>query len=265
MTRTELTRTELTQTEPTQTERFAARTGAGPPSPGAALELTLRRMRTVRSAWPAGDGVAVFHRVFLAVLESADPAVPPPGPLVVRLAERYLSAVETSADGGRTPACWRPLFHYRRHPDVRPRQFALAGIHALTAHDLAPAVVDLCRTAGCEPPAVEGEFDRVGDLLTLLEERIREDVAPAPELLKVTDPLAHLLGSWNLERAREAAWSSARVLWALRDVPPLAEEFRERMDEAAGLTARCMLTPWRPEPYRTELQRLSAQQDSGLR
>ncbi|WP_407706480.1 DUF5995 family protein [Streptomyces scopuliridis] len=255
----------MTQTELTQTERFAARTGAGPPSPVPALELTLRRMRAVRSAWPAGDGVTVFHRVFLAVLESAGPAVPPPNPLGIRLTERYLSAVETAADGGRAPACWRPLFHYRRHPDVRPRQFALAAIHALTAHDLAPAVVDICRTADCEPPALEGEFDRVGDLLTLLEERIREEVAPGPELLRVTDPLTHLLGSWNLERAREAAWSSARVLWALRDAPPLAEEFRERMDEAAGLAARCMLTPWRPETDRTEPQKLSAQQGSGLR
>ncbi|MFE2636791.1 DUF5995 family protein [Streptomyces scopuliridis] len=255
----------MTQTELTQTQRFAARARAGPPSAEPALEPTLRRMRTVRSAWPAGDGVAVFHRVFLAVLESAGTAITPPGPLGIRLTERYLSAVETAADGGRAPACWRPLFHCRRHPDVRPRQFALAGIHALTAHDLAPAVVDTCRTAGCEPPALEGEFDRVGDLLTLLEEHIREEVAPGPELLRVTDPLTHLLGSWNLERAREAAWSSARVLWALRDVPPLAEEFRERMDEAAGLAARCMLTPWRPEPYRTELQRLSAQQRTGLR
>lgn len=241
-----------------QTEQFAARTGAGP----ASLDPALGRMRTVHSAWPADDGVAVFHRACLSVLESTGWAV---STLGVLLAERYLSAIETATNGGRAPACWRPLIHYRRHPDVRPQQFALAGIHAHTGHDLPLAVVDTCHTVGCEPPDLEGEFDRVGEMLTLLEERIREEVAPGPELLEITDPLTHLLGCWNMERAREAAWSSARVLWGLRDVPALTEEFRERMDEGAGLAARCMLTPWRPDPYRPELQRLSTQQGSVVR
>lgn len=85
--------------------------------------------------------------------------------------------------------------------------------------------MDTCRTLGCAPPDLEEEFEQVGDLLVMLEERIREDLMPGPDLLELADPLTHLLGSWSLERAREAAWSAALVLWRLRDVPLLAEEF----------------------------------------
>lgn len=83
----------------------------------------------------------------------------------------------------------------------------------------------------------------VGGLLMMLEERIGEDLMPGPERREVTDPLTHLVGSWNLERACAASWSAARVLWRLRDVPSLAAEFGQRLDAGAGLVGRCLLTP----------------------
>src|SRR5690606_35190984 len=122
--------------------------------------------------------------------------------LDVRFAQRYLAALDAVLDDRRPPACWRPLFQFRRHPGVRPMQFALAGINAHIGHDLALAVVDTCRTLGCEPARLEDDFDRVGDLLVSLEERIREELMPGPDLLEIADPLTHLLGAWSLERAR---------------------------------------------------------------
>lgn len=106
-------------------------------------------------------------------------------------------------------------------------------------------MVDACRALDCEPAGLEAEFDRVGDILTLLEERIREDLMPGPDLLEIADPLTHLVGSWSLDRAREGAWSAARLLWGLRELPGLAEEFTERLDTGVGLVGRCLLTPWR--------------------
>ncbi|WP_415948508.1 DUF5995 family protein [Streptomyces sp. KLOTTS4A1] len=211
------------------------------------------RMREWDERWPRADGVAVFNRVYLTVTEEiagkvaagAFPDVLAARTLGVRFAERYLRVVDQVAEGGRPPACWRPLFQYRGHRDVRPLQFALAGINAHIGHDLALAVVDTCRDLGCGPAAVEDEFDRVGDILAALEERIREELMPGPDLLQVADPLTHLLGTWSLERARDAAWSAARVLWGLRNVPELAEEFTERLDAGVGLVGRCLLTPWR--------------------
>ncbi|MEV4330010.1 DUF5995 family protein [Streptomyces sp. NPDC049597] len=232
-----------------QSEQLAVLPGQGP----AAVDSVVRRMLAYGSAWPAGDGVAVFNRVYLAVTRELGRHIEDgliadrraAVTLEVLFARRYLSAVDAVSEGLRPPACWRPLFQYRRHPGVRPLQFALAGINAHIGHDLALAVVDTCHALGCEPADLEGAFDRVGDVLVLLEERIREDVMPGPDLLQIADPLTHLVGSWSLERAREGAWSAARLLWGLRDLPDLAEEFTERLDAGVGLVGRCLLTPWR--------------------
>ncbi|MFD6993162.1 DUF5995 family protein [Streptomyces sp. NPDC059943] len=234
---------------------FAAR----PEDDRRAPDCAWRRMDALRAGWPDGDGLAVFNRLCL----SADDDIEAPytggygggygaGHAVARetselrsaLVERYLAAVDAVAVGGRAPAGWRPLFEYRRHPGVRAAQFALAGVNAHVGHDLPLATVDLCRARGCEPAELETAFARVGDALALLVERVGDEAPAGPDMLRVGDPLTHLLGSWNLERALEAAWSSARVLWGLREVPPLAEEFRERMDAGVGLVGRCLLTPY---------------------
>jgi hypothetical protein len=227
-------------------ERFVENT-----LPVHAVDTVVRRMRALDAAWPERDGVAVFNRVYLAVTEEVDRRLdaghfsdaPAAITLDVRFAERYLAAVEAVAADRRPPACWRPLFQFRRHPGVRPLQFALAGINAHIGHDLALAVVDACRTLDCEPAELEDEFDRVGEVLLTLEERIREDLMPGPDLLQIADPLTHLLGAWSLERARDGAWSAARALWALRALPDLADEFVRRLDAAVGLAGRMLLTP----------------------
>ncbi|TFV31721.1 hypothetical protein E4K10_07775 [Streptomyces sp. T1317-0309] len=211
------------------------------------VDTVVSRMRALDESWPEHDGVAVFNRVYLAVTEEVDrrldagdfPDARAASTLDVRFTERYLSVAEE----GPRPACWRPLFQFRRHPGVRPVQFALAGINAHIGHDLALALVDACHTLGCEPGDLEDEFDRVGVVLLSLEERIREDLMPGPDLLQVADPLTHLLGAWSLERAREAAWSAGRALWALRELPDLADEFAGRLDAAVGFAGRILLTP----------------------
>ncbi|MCF0081229.1 DUF5995 family protein [Streptomyces lomondensis] len=222
-----------------------------PPAVDTPVDAVISRMRALGAALHPRDGVAVFNRVYLAVTEAVDRHVDagrfadPYAAIMldVRFAERYLDAVEAAARDRRAPACWRPLFQFRRHPGVRPLQFALAGINAHIGHDLALAVVDTCRTLDCAPVDLEDEFDAVGDLLVSLEERIREDLMPGPDLLQIADPLTHLLGSWSLERARDAAWTASRALWALRGLPDIAGEFRERLDTAVGLAGRMLLTP----------------------
>ncbi|GGS07619.1 MULTISPECIES: DUF5995 family protein [Streptomyces] len=215
------------------------------------VDAVVARMRALDAALPARDGVAVFNRVYLTVTEEVgrrltSGAFPDPraaSTLDVRFAERYLAAVDAADEDRRPPACWRPLFQLRRHPGVRPLQFALSGVNAHIGHDLALALVDTCRALGCEPADLEDEFDRVGELLVALEERVREDLMPGPDLLQLADPLTHLLGSWSLERARDAAWAAARALWALRHCTGIAEEFTERLDAAVGFAGRMLLTP----------------------
>ncbi|WP_328840243.1 DUF5995 family protein [Streptomyces europaeiscabiei] len=211
------------------------------------VDTVVSRMHALDAVLPERDGIAVFNRVYLTVTEAIDrrlesghfPDAEAAITLDVLFAERYLRV----AEGGCAPACWRPLLQFRHHPGVRPLQFALCGINAHIGHDLALAVVDTCRTLGCEPADLEDEFEHVGDVLVSLEEHIREELMPGPDLLQIADPLTHLLGAWSLERAREATWSTARALWALRGLPDLAEESALRLDAAVGLTGRMLLTP----------------------
>ncbi|MFD5553404.1 DUF5995 family protein [Streptomyces sp. NPDC127068] len=223
------------------------------PAPKHGVDAVVRAMRALGAQWPPGDGVSVFNGVYLTVTERVGRDIHGGGfpdrraatTLAVLFARRYLVAVRAVEEGERPPACWQPLFQFRRHPGVRPVQFALAGVNAHIGHDLALAVVDTCRTLACEPADLEDEFDRVGELLVALEEQVREELMPGPDLLELADPLTHLAGAWSLERARDAAWSSARCLWALRRLPELGDETAARLDAAVGLVSRCLLTPSR--------------------
>ncbi|MFI1181695.1 DUF5995 family protein [Streptomyces sp. NPDC020799] len=217
----------------------------------AGIEGVVARMRRLADTLPPHDGVAVFNRVYLTVTEEIARRLSAGAfadrvsatELDVRFAARYLSAVDGAAAGRRPPACWRPLFQLRGHPAVRPLQFALAGINAHIGHDLPLALADTCHALGLEPCALEGDFDRVGEVLVALEERVREGLAP--ELLDVADPLTHLVGAWSLEAARGAAWAAFRGLWAVRDLPDVSSDLAERLDSGVGLVSRCLLTPLR--------------------
>ncbi|MCQ4080124.1 DUF5995 family protein [Streptomyces sp. RB6PN25] len=208
-------------------------------------------MQAIGESLPAGDGVAVFNGVYLSVTEElerrlGDGFFRDPGAtarLAVVFAQRYLAAVEPDAPGRRPPACWRPLLQLRHHGGIHPVQFALAGINAHVGHDLPLAVVDTCRSLGCGPHRIERDFERVGRMLEAIEERVREELMPGPDLLDVADPLTHLIASWELEQARQGAWSAARVLWDVRELPMLYEEFAHSLDTGAGLVSRCLLTP----------------------
>lgn len=218
--------------------------------PGRVADV-LDRMRELSDDLPPTDGVAVFNRVYLSVTEEIEEGLDSgrfqdsvmAEELDVRFAGRYLAAVDAAAAGERPTACWRPLFQARRHPGVRPLQFALAGINAHIGHDLALALVDTCHDTGATPERLKTDFHRIGDLLIGMEERVREDVMPGPDLLDVADPLTHLVGSWSLEAARDAAWAAFRALWGLREHPELVDEFADRIDASVGLVGRFLLTP----------------------
>ncbi|MHA4812765.1 DUF5995 family protein [Streptomyces aculeolatus] len=218
-----------------------------------ALDAAAQRMRALACGPPGRDGVAVFASVYLAVTDEVRLHLAAGGfadrtaaaGLAADFAGRFLAAADDAAAGRRPPACWRPLFQARRHRGVHALQFALAGINAHIGYDLPLAVVATCRALGREPEDVEGDYERVGGLLVRLEERIREQLMPGPDLLDVADPLTHLAGAWSLERARDAAWAAARVLWRLRGLPEVGEEFTERLDQSVGLVSRCLLVPLR--------------------
>ena len=211
----------------------------------------VQRLRLVLDGLPPQDGVAVFGGVYLTVTEAVrdhldrgDLFHSPTevAALDVLFANRFLDALTAP----RAPACWRPLLEFRLHPDVLPVQFALCGMNAHIEHDLPLAVVDACTALGCAPEQLAGDFHRVNDVLAAVEEQVRDRLMPAAEELDLAEPLLHLLSSWSIDRARDAAWASAVSLWELRALPGPSGLVAAALDDATGLVCRCLLTPLRP-------------------
>ena len=241
-------------------------------APAGEVGSIVERLRALVAGLPAQDGVAVFGGVYLTVTEAvathlaagdvfADPAAV--ARLDVLFADRFLGAVEAAtaaeaaaaaatdaadatdatAAAARPAACWRPLLELRRHPGILPVQFALSGINAHVEHDLPLALLDTCAVLGCAPDDLSADFHRVNDVLAQVEAQVRERLAPAPAELEPDGPLLHLLSSWSIDAARDAAWASTLTLWELRERPVALAAASGALDDGTGLVCRCLLTP----------------------
>jgi hypothetical protein len=219
-------------------------------APADAVAVVAARIGDAVGGLPPGDGVGVFGTVYLQVTDAMVRHLTVDGyfvspPDVARLdalfANRFLGALTACAP----PACWRPLLELRRHPGIRPIQFALAGMNSHIEHDLPLSVVETCRSLDCPPQELEADFHRVNDLLAGVEDQVREELLTLPPELDVTDPLLHLLDSWTIDAARDAAWASARMLWDLRDRTDTYAAAADALDRSTGMTSRCLLTPLR--------------------
>ena len=129
-----------------------------------------------------------------------------PGPARRRARWTYgsPSAIWRPSSGGRRrrpPACWRPLFQCAAIPasgrcSSRSRASTRTSGTTWRSPSWTPAV-----PSAANPPTWRTSSTGSGDILVSLEERIREDLMPGPDLLQIADPLTHLLGSWSLDAA----------------------------------------------------------------
>lgn len=218
----------------------------------ASVDALVGRMQEIDRSLPADDGVADFNRMYLRVTELVrdrlvagwfvNPA------FVTRLdlvfAGLYLDAVDAT-----TPdPSWAPLFALRRAPGRVPIQFALAGMNAHINHDLPVAVVTTCRQLGLTPdsPGVEADYQRVNELLSAVQEEVRRSFLDGIALAvdeQYAGPVADLVSGWSITRARDAAWTNARVLWSLDGAEPLRTEFLATLSRTVGMAGRYLLTP----------------------
>ncbi|GAA0686365.1 DUF5995 family protein [Kitasatospora atroaurantiaca] len=215
------------------------------------VDQVIDRMRELQQGLPEADGVAVFNRMYLTVTELVRERLAatffddPTGVahLDAVFARRYLAAVDASGSGDRPTACWRPLFELRGHPGIHPLQFALAGMNAHIEHDLPLSVLDTCRELGREPEDVEADYHRINDLLAQVEARVREELLPEPEAVRIADPLLHVVGVWSIDRARDAAWASLLGLWELQEAPLAYHAVAAALSRSVGMVSRALLTP----------------------
>jgi hypothetical protein len=207
----------------------------------------LARMREIESELPRRDGVACFTRLYAAVTEAVETEDGFAAPefltrLDVRFANLFFDALEDP------PRAWAPLVDARVRPGVAPLQFALAGMNAHINRDLPVALVETCAELGLElerGSPEHADFLAVNQLLVTVERRVKRelvtgDFAVADDVLGEIDDV---IAMWNVERARDAAWTSAETLRSLRGEPELADAYLLALDRMVGFAGRGLLHP----------------------
>jgi hypothetical protein len=221
------------------------------------IDDVIDRMQSIADSTGPRDGVGLFNMVYQRTTEAvrdrfgtgffADDGFVER--LDVVFANWYFAAIDADAAGQRVDGAWRPLFAQRSDRRVHAVQFVVAGMNAHVDHDLGLAVVEICAADHTHPlaGAVSADYFRINDVLVDVESSLRRSLFGdlRRQLAQSFEPLAQLVGSWNLGRARQAAWVRAQVLWELRGTS-LFDEIVTVSASAVGMTGRHLLTPLLP-------------------
>jgi hypothetical protein len=57
------------------------------------------------------------------------------------------------------------------------------------------------------------------------------------------DRIDDIVAMWDVGRARDAAWTNAEALWAIRDDAALAQAYLDSLDRMVGFAGRGLLVP----------------------
>jgi hypothetical protein len=220
------------------------------------IDEVVALMQSLEQTLPASDGVRWFNRLYLdvtlAVREycSTVPLQAPPflQQLDVLFANQFFDAYDAAESGGRVPACWAPLFDARHDARIAPLQFALAGMNAHISHDLALGVVETCQALNVVPTddsPQHVDYDAVNAILGRTEEQTKQWLLTGAikELDDAVAPVDDAVAIWSIERARDAAWVRAEVLWQLRDHELLKDAYLAALDATVGMEGRALLLP----------------------
>ena len=224
-------------------------------APARSIDEVIGVMTAIDEDLPDDDGLKWFNRLYLrmtvgvrrAVEEATfrDPAFL--AALDVIFANLYFAALSADAEGGPgAPAAWRPLLDARHQRGIARIQFALAGMNAHINRDLPEGIVQTFTALGGNPLADRGrrqDFDSINALLERVEQEVRTDFSVG--VVGVIDELGHdaddAVAMWKVRSARAAAWTNAKVMWTLRAIPVLHDEFFARLDGLTGLAGRGLL------------------------
>ena len=233
--------------------------GPIPPATGT-IDDVLARMEKLDAELGPDDGVRWFNRLYLEVtrrVAAYDRGGKQESPgflerLDVAFADLYFTALDV-AGGGPLPDrfpyhAWEPLFEARHHRGIAPVQFALAGMNAHINHDLALGICAVCIERGVEPRIGSPEhrdYLAVNPLIADAEKAVKGWLLTGAlkELDRTFRPADDVVAVWSVERARDAAWTRAEVLWHLRNEPQLRDEYAEINARAVELASRALLVP----------------------
>lgn len=226
---------------------------AKPPTTVAAV---IKQLTAIGSDLPEDDGVRRFNDLYLAMTEAINAEVKDSGfedpgflsHLDVVFADRYLAAVDAAAAEQEIASAWAPLIADRAKKGIAPIQFALAGCNAHINFDLAVALAqswqELGVTAETDSPQ-HRDFLKVNGILVTVETKMKKELDQG--LVGVADEalgrLDDVVAMWSMERARDAAWTHAEVLWKLRELGGLEKDYLATLAKIVGFSSRGLLLP----------------------
>ena len=218
------------------------------------------RLRAIEASASPSDGVVCFARLYREVTEGVRQELAQKGfadnrfleKLDVHFADLFFSALDAyGRDPAGTPSAWVPLFAQRSGRGIAPLQFALAGMNAHINRDLPVALVTTCHQLKfdlAEASREHTDFERVNALLAQVETHVKNEyvtgwLAWVDRLVHRVQRIDDVVAMWDVGRARDAAWTNAQALWALRDEPPLARDYLLALDRMVGFASRGLLVP----------------------
>jgi Family of unknown function (DUF5995) len=220
------------------------------------IASVIARMEAVASELPVADGVSRFNHLYLEETLAVDTAAQTPGfedalfiaALDVGFAGLYFDAVDASDAGASQSRCWAPLFAVRGDRRIAPIQFALAGMNAHINHDLPLALVSTCEARGVEVDRDSLQYRdylKINDTIAAVEARVKQELLTG--LVGVADQVLgridDVVAMWSIVEARNAAWTNAEMLWALREHPDLTAALEDTLDGSVGFASRGLLIP----------------------
>ena len=107
-------------------------------------------------------------------------------------------------------------------------------------------MVATCAARKCTPdsPGIHQDYDKVNDLLASVEAEIRRSFLTKVEksIDDHLEPVAHLITSWDIDKARDFAWLTVQTLWELRRAGPLFDAYVATLARTVGMGSRLLLT-----------------------
>jgi hypothetical protein len=222
------------------------------------IKEVLARLEAIEGELSQEDGVKWFNRLYLEMTQEVEALPPqhqeaPPflADLDVVFANRYFAAYDAAGDSlpaGYPFHAWKPLFEARHERGIAPVQFALAGMNAHINHDLSVSVCETCTELGRElrdGSPEHRDYDSVNGMIAAVEKRMKKWMMTGllKDLDRVFRPVDDIVAVWDVDAARAAAWTRAKVLWTLRELPPLRHEYEEMNERAVGFAGRALLVP----------------------
>jgi hypothetical protein len=231
-----------------------------PASPVTSIDQVVGVMTAIEGALPEADGVRCFNHLYLEVTRAVRTAIGQSGgfhdvPFLDRLdlvfAQLYFDMLAAAErDSSKVPPAWRPLLGTRSTAGISPLQFALAGMNAHINRDLPIGIVRVFEALGGSPLQADDrheDFKRVNDILATVEATTKAEFMTG--LVGAVDavgaPVDDRVAMWDVRAAREAAWTNAKVIWSLRPMGPLHDDYIDRLDRFTGFASSALLVPVR--------------------